>query len=187
VIAIKFTTDAVEKLREERFNHPSPRVQLKMETLYLKSQGLKHGQICDICRISKVTLAAYLKEYAAGGVDALRQIKYKGKRNFLLENAGSIEEYFEKHPPRTLKEARAKIEEVIGFKRSLPQIWKFLKNINFRRRKVKAVPGKALTPEKQQEQKEFVREQLTPRLEEAAKGEREFFLWMPHTSSIKRF
>ncbi len=92
-----------------------------------------------------------------------------------MENAASIEEYFEKHPPRTLKEARAKIEEIIGHKRSLPQIWKFLKRIKFRRRKVKAVPGKALTPEKQQEQKEFVDKELTPRLEEAAKGEREIF------------
>lgn len=187
MIAIEFTKDAIEKLREERFNHPSPRVQLKMEALYLKSKGLKHGQICDICKISKVTLAAYLKAYVAGGIDALRQIKYKGKRNLLLENAASIEEYFEKHPPRTLKEARAKIEEIIGLKRSLPQIWKFLKRIKFRRRKVKAVPGKALAPEKQQEQKEFVDKELTPRLEEAAKGEREIFLWMPRTSSTKRF
>lgn len=187
MIAIKFTRNEVEKLRNERFNHPSPRVQLKMEALYLKSKGLKHGQICDICKISKVTLAAYLKEYVAGGIDALRQIKYKGKRNLLLENTASIEEYFEKHPPRTLKEARAKIEELVGVERSLPQIWKFLKRIKFKRRKVKAVPGKALTTEKQHEQREFVDKELTPRLEEAKNGEREVFLWMPHTSSIKHF
>lgn len=185
MITIKFTKDEIDKLREERFNHPSPRVQLKMDVLYLKSKGMKHAHICDICMISRVTLAAYLKEYVDGGIDALRQIKYKGKPNLLLENASSLEEYFEKHPPRTLKEARVKIEELTGIKRSLPQIWKFFKRIDFRRRKVKAVPGKALTPEKQNEQKEFLDQELTPRLEEAEKGEREVFFWMPHTSSTK--
>ncbi len=182
MIMIEFTEDAVENLRVERFSHPSPRVQLKMEALYLKSQGLRHGQICNICNISKVTLATYLKSYAVGGIDALKQINYKGKRNLLLENVTSIEEYFVEHPPRTLKEAMAKIEKITGIKRSLPQIWKFLKRINFRRRKVKAVPGKALASEKQQKQEVFVAEKLKPRLEEATKGEREFFLWMPRTS-----
>jgi len=187
MIRIEFSEAEIERLREERFKHPNPRVQLKMEVLYLKSQGLKHGQICDICRISKVTLAGYLKAYVDGGIDALRQVKYKGKRNLLLENAESIEKYFEEHPPRTLKEAQAKIEEMIGFKRSLPQIWKFLKRIKFRRRKVKAVPGKALSPGKQQEQKDFVNKELVPRLKEAEKGEREIFFWMPPTSSTRRF
>ena len=97
MITIEFTEDAVEALRLERFNHPSPQVQLKMEALYLKSKGLKHGQICELCNISKVTLAAYLKSYVTGGIDALKQINYKGKRNLLLENAASIEKYFNYH------------------------------------------------------------------------------------------
>jgi len=67
----------------------------------------------------------------------------------------------------------------------LTQIWKFFKRIDFRRRKVKAVPGKTLTLEKQQEQETFVAKELNPRLEEAEKGEREIFLWMPPILSIK--
>jgi len=187
MIAVEFTKDIIRELRVERFNHPSPKVQLKMESLYLKSKGLKHGQICDICNISNVTFASYLKDYADGGIDALKQINYKGKRNLLLENAASLEEYFTEHPPRSLKEARAKIEELTGLSRSLTQIWKFFKRIDFRRRKVKAVPGKALTFEKQQEQEAFVAKELNPRLEEAEKGEREIFLWMPRTLSTRHF
>lgn len=187
MIAVEFSEEAVAELKTERFNHPSPKVQLKMEALYLKSKGLKHSQICDICEISKATLVTYLREYIAGGIDALKQVKYKGKRNIMLENAASIEEYFEKHPPRTLKEARAKIEELVCVERSLPQVWKFLKRIKFKRRKVKAVPGKALSSEKQKEQELFVSEELNPRLKEAENGEREIFLWMPLTSSTKHF
>lgn len=187
MIAVEFTQDIIEELRTERFNHPSPKVQLKMEALYLKSKGLKHFQICDICDITNATLASYLKIYAEKGIHGLRAINYKGKRNLLLEECNSIEEYFVKYPPRTLKEAKAKIYELIGVDRSLTQIFYFFRKIKLKRRKVKAVPGKALLPGKQQEQADFVAEELEPRLKEAENGEREIFLWMPHTLSIKHF
>ena len=134
MITIKFTEDMVEELKQERFNHPSPRVQLKMEVLYLKSKGLRHGQICDICDITRATFASYLKAYIAGGMEELKELNYDGRKNELLECAASIEEYFNKTPARSLKEARAKIEEITGIRRSLPQIWKFFKRMKFKYR-----------------------------------------------------
>ena len=77
MITIKFTEDGVEVLKQERFNHPSPKVQLKMEALYLKSKGLMHGQICDICDITRATLASYLKAYIAGGIEELKELNYE--------------------------------------------------------------------------------------------------------------
>ena len=49
-----------------------------------------------------------------------------------------------------------------------------------------AVPGKALTPEKLEEQDRFIADKLDHRVKEAARGERDFFLWMPPTLSTKR-
>ncbi len=186
MITIKFTEDGIEELKQERFNHPSPKVQLKMEALYLKSKGLMHGQICDICDITRATLASYLKAYIAGGIEELKELNYEGRKNELLECAASIEEYFNKTPARSIKEARAKIEEITGIRRSLPQIWKFFKRIKFKYRKVHAVPGKALTSEKQEEQDKFISDKLSPKVKEAERGERDFFLWMPPTLSTKR-
>ena len=40
MIRIEFTEEAIDKLRYERFHHPHPRVQRKMEALLLKSEGL---------------------------------------------------------------------------------------------------------------------------------------------------
>jgi len=51
MIRINFKEEEIEKLRYERFNHPHPRVQLKMEALLLKSQGLEHKKICKILEI----------------------------------------------------------------------------------------------------------------------------------------
>ena len=44
MIQIKFTTDEIEKLNYERYHYPHPKVQKKMEALFLKSQGLPHSQ-----------------------------------------------------------------------------------------------------------------------------------------------
>ena len=186
MITIKFTESEVEQLKQERFNHPSPKVQLKMEVLYLKSKGLSHNQICDVCAVTRATLASYLKSYITGGIEELKQLNYRGRENEMLKCSASIEEYFTQNPPRSLKEARAKIEEITGIRRSLPQIWKFFKKIKFKYRKVHAVPGQALTPEKQEEQAVFIVDELSPRIEEAKQGEREIFLWMPPTLSMKR-
>ena len=164
MITIKFTETEVEKLKQERFNHPSPKVQLKMETLYLKSKNLPHSQICDICDITRATLASYLKSYIAGGIEELKELNYRGRENEMMERSTSIEEYFTQNPPRSLKEAQSKIEEITGIRRSLPQIWKFFKKIKFKYRKVHAVPGPALTPEKQEEQAVFIAEELSPKI-----------------------
>lgn len=186
MITIKFTESEIEQLKQERFNHPSPRVQLKMEALYLKSKGLSHNQICDVCGVTRATLASYFKSYISGGIEDLKQLNYRGRENEMLQRSASIEEYFTNNPPRSLKEARSKIEEITGIRRSLPQVWKFFRKIKFKYRKVHAVPGQALTPEKQEEQAIFIAGELSPRIKEAKQGEREFFLWMPPTLSMKR-
>ncbi len=60
MIRITFTKEEVEQLRYERFNHPHPRVQIKMEALLLKSQGLEHKKIGKILGICQDTLRPYV-------------------------------------------------------------------------------------------------------------------------------
>ncbi len=79
MIRIAFSNKEIEKLKYERFYHPSVKVQQKMEALYLKSMGVRHNEICRLCDISKTTLIAYLKEYKEGGITQLKEgTKYKG-------------------------------------------------------------------------------------------------------------
>ncbi len=56
MIKIQFTEEAIDELRYQRFNHPHPRVQRKMEALLLKSEGLPHHRITRILDISENTL-----------------------------------------------------------------------------------------------------------------------------------
>ncbi len=67
MIRIEFTEEAVDKLRYERFYHPHPRVQRKMEALLLKSDALPHQRITRILGVSENALRQYLREYEEGG------------------------------------------------------------------------------------------------------------------------
>jgi len=142
-----------------------------MEALWLKSQGLSHNEICRLTGISANTLRGYLREYQQGGIEALKQIHFYQSQSELRQHTTTIEEYFHEHPPSSVKEAMAKIEEQTGIKRSENRVRAFLKSIGMAPRKVGTIPAKA-DPE---EQESFVKEELEPRLEEAKTGQRVVF------------
>lgn len=71
MITLEFSEQEKQALYYERFHHPHPRVQLKLEAVWLKSQDLPHQQICQLARISENTLRNYLQDYPAVGVERL--------------------------------------------------------------------------------------------------------------------
>ena len=72
MIKIEFTAAEIKALHYERFHHPHPRVRLKMEVLWLKSQGLPHKEIARLTCIGHTALRGYLQEYLTGGIDKLK-------------------------------------------------------------------------------------------------------------------
>ena len=179
MIQLEFSEAEIVALDYERYHHPHPQVQRKMEVLYLKSQELSHGKILQLCRIkSRTTLASYLRQYELGGIEALKRLDYKGQASALNEHTTTLKAHFEAHPPRTTAEAQSEIERLTGIKRSPTQIKAFLKRIGLRCRKVGYLPGKAANPEKIEEQEQFRINELEPRIAEAQAGERALFLWM---------
>ncbi|MHC4736419.1 MAG: IS630 family transposase [Planctomycetota bacterium] len=173
MITIEFTQANIEALEYERYHHPEPRVQKRMEVLYLKSQGLAHKEICRLCHISKTTLVTYLKKYRAGGIERLKVFNYQSPTSELDQHSAKVEAYFKEHPPRTTAEAQQSIKDLTGIERSPTQIRAFMKRLGMKYQKVGYVPGgKAATPEKQTEQEVFKTQELTPRLEEAKAGKR---------------
>ncbi len=124
---IDFTEDEILRLKQERLRHKHPIVRRRMMALYLKAMGHRHQNICDELDISGLCLRDYLDKYMKEGFDGLKHLGYRGRRNLLDENRDIIIAHFEPQPPGTLKEAQARIQEITGIKRSLPQIRAFLK------------------------------------------------------------
>jgi transposase len=165
MIHIDFTPEQINALHYERFHHPHPRVQLKMEAVYLKSQNLPHQEICRLTRISENTLRSYLRQFQEGGIERLKRTDWAGTDSELDEHRETLEDYFRNHPPRSTAEAAAEIERMTGVRRGLTQVRTFLKDLGLSYRKVGMIPAKADADE----QAQFLDEKWWPRLQQAQK------------------
>jgi transposase len=163
MIAIDFTPADIDALHYERFHHPHPRVQEKMEAVYLKSQGLLHKEICRLSRISENTLRSYLRQFQEGGIERLKRLDFAKPTSELADHREALEEYFRKNPPRSTAQAAADIERLTGIRRGLTQVRKFLAGMGMKCRKLGMIPAKADADE----QREFLDERLWPRLRQA--------------------
>lgn len=182
--AFTFADEDLKAIAKDRYEHPHPHVQRKMEVLWLKSHGLPHQQIAQLAGVSLRTVQRYLDDYLAGGLEQVRRCNWHGPKTVLLQHEGSLEEYFWDHPPRNTKEAAKVIFQRTGVRRSLTQVRAFLKkHLGLRYRKVAAipVPPKKSIEEHAKDQAEFLENKLEPALAEARAGRAAvFFLDAAH-------
>lgn len=150
LIQLTFSPEDIEQLHYERFHHPHPRVQRKMEALYLKSQGYPHWEIAQLMRVTKPTLLSYFRDYQSGGIAQLKELTFHQPQSELKQHQESLEAYFQEHPPKSLAQASAKIAELTGIVRSREQVRVFLKSMGMRCRRVGVLPAKA-DPDQQEE------------------------------------
>jgi transposase len=175
---IIFTADDRRALAHYRYHHPEPRVQRKVEVLWLKSLGLGHDRIAAYADVSRRTVQRDLDEYLEGGLQRLCRGRSSQPRSALVEHEVSLEEHFEAHPVRSIKQARAVIEQRTGLRRGLTQVRHFLKDrLGFRWRRAGAipVPPKKTIAEHARDQAAFVEDKLEPRLEQARQGQRQVY------------
>jgi transposase len=126
-IQLNFTPDIVEEINYERYRHPVPLVQRRMEALWLKSHGLPHAQIATLVKVSEKTLHDYFELYQEGGVEKLKEVNFYRPGSDLDAHITSLEAYFRENPPASIKEAQSEIEALTGIKRSETQVRAFLK------------------------------------------------------------
>jgi transposase len=174
----RFTEEDRRALAHDRYHYPDPRVQRKMEVLWLKSLGVPHDDIARYAGVSRRTAQRYLNEYREGGLGRLRRTSWHHPESALAGHETALEEYFREHPPRSAKQAQAIIEQHTGIQRGLTQVRHFLKDgLGLRWRKTGAipVPPKETVAEHARTQAAFLGEKLEPRLEEARRGRRRVY------------
>ncbi len=71
---LEFTPASQDALNYERYHHPVPLVQRRREALWLKSQGLPHGQIAQLVGVTDNTLRDYFQLYQEGGLEKLKEV-----------------------------------------------------------------------------------------------------------------
>lgn len=143
MIKITFTEAEIEALRYWRFHHPDPRVQVRMEALSLRSQGVANREIVRLCGISKARFHRYLKAYVMGAIEQLKQIDHDRPQSELAPHRTTLEAHFREHPPASVAEAAAHIAALTGIVRKPTQVRQFLKALGMHPRKVGMIPAKA--------------------------------------------
>lgn len=103
---LDFTPEIQKVLNYERYHHPVPLVQRRMEVLWLKSHGLPHELIAKLAGISENTMREYFQLYEEGGTEKLKEVNFCRPESELNGHITSLEAYFREHPPATIKEAK---------------------------------------------------------------------------------
>jgi len=136
-----FSEAVVEQIARDRYRHPDPRVQERMEILWLKSRGEPHSRIAELANVSRSTVQRTLRIYAADGLDGVRSFGWKGQPSALTPHRATIEEEFREHPPHTAHDAARRIEELTGVRRKPSRVRQFLKeDLGMRCLKVAPIP-----------------------------------------------
>ena len=141
MIQVQFNNHDVDKLYDNFLQFSHPKVRLKNLALYLKCMGFAHNKICELCRITKPTLASYLKGFQTGGFESLEQLNWKGQQSDLNSYREIIDADFSTNPPKSIQEAQSRIESLTGIKRCPTQIREFLRSkLNYRYLKAGSLP-----------------------------------------------
>jgi len=175
---ITFTAEDRRALAHLRYHHPDPRAQRKIEVLWLKSHGLDDARIADYADVSRRTVQRHLDLYRQGGLERLCRRREHQSQSALVEHEVSLEEHFERHPARSIKQARAVIEQRTGIRRGLTQVRHFLRDrlgLRWRRTGAIPVPPRKTIAEHAQEQAAFLKGNLELRLEQARRGRRQVY------------
>jgi transposase len=128
---LAFSQDDLRILAQQRYEHPDPRVQQRMEVLWLISQKVTHLEAAKLAGVSRATAERYVACYRQGGVEALRHFAWCKPVSALAPYRDTLEESFRKKPPHTVAEACARIKEETGLERRPTQVRAFLKSVGF--------------------------------------------------------
>jgi transposase len=126
-IQVELSPEILKEIHYQRYNHPAPLVQRRMEALWLKGHGLPHGQIAELVGVTENTIREYFELYQQGGLEKLKELNYYRPESKLNTHITSLETHFREHPPASIKEAQSEIEVITGVKRSETQVAEFLK------------------------------------------------------------
>lgn len=124
---LTFTPDDLHDLAASRYEHPDPRVQQRMEVLWLISQGETQARAGLLAGVSTATVARYVAIFRCHGSAGSREFHWVKPVGALEAHRPTLEEEFRHRPPHTVAEAADRIEKLTGVRRKETQVRLFLK------------------------------------------------------------
>lgn len=171
MLTLNISDADIELANYERIHNPIETVRKRMDAIYWTKQGFGRTEVAAISGVHRNSVKNYVKLYNAGGLEALRSFEYKGFGSVLSGHRVTLEAYFKEHPPKTAREAVAKVKQLTGTGLSQSEMRRFMHELGMKPLKTGHVPAKA-DPVAQQL---FLEEKLSPLLAMAKAGECHLF------------
>ena len=127
---LTFTDTDRADLAHDRYHHPCPRVQQRMEVLWLVSQGETQRHAAALAGVSHATAERYIATYRREGVAGLRASRWVKPTSALRPHADALAAEFRDRPPHTLAEAADRIATLTGVRRKESAVRVFLKKVS---------------------------------------------------------
>jgi transposase len=100
--------------------------------LVLMAFGISHTEIQSKCGVALSTLRKYRNRLENGDIDSLFAVTERKRQHSELDDyEDKIMTSFDKNPPKTLREAQTRIEDMTGLKRSLTRLRVWLEKRGF--------------------------------------------------------
>ena len=114
MLTLNISDADIELANYERIHNPIETVRKRMDAIYWTKQGFGRTEVAAISGVHRNSVKNYVKLYNAGGLEALRSFEYKGFGSVLSGHRVTLEAYFKEHPPKTAREAVAKVKQLTG-------------------------------------------------------------------------
>jgi transposase len=121
------TADDLAAIAHDRYHHPVPLVQKRMEVVWLYHHGQTQAACAVLAGVGHRSVQRYLDAYRDHGLAGLRRVEWQGPAGELAAHAATLEDYFLQNPPHTIPDAQVTIERLTGLRRGLTQVRRFLK------------------------------------------------------------
>lgn len=172
MISIEFSEQDIANIDEACDDPTLPeKIKRKLMCLRMHQQKVRNGVIASVLNISANTVTSYFKEFQEHGISGTIEDKAYRPTSNLEPFLNCLECSFKAHPPKDISEAMSRIHQLTRIKLKRTQTRHTLHKLGLKYRKTGVIPGKA----NPQLQFDFLKVELSPRLEEASTGERRVY------------
>jgi transposase len=127
-----------DTVQVQRYHHPDPIIRKRLTILWHKHHGLPHHEIAKLSSASPNTVTTTIRTYIEEGLSGVEKREFYQPTSQIDLYFDRLMVHFSENPPRTLKEAKAKIEQITGMSFSLSHVRNLLLSMGLSKKKREA-------------------------------------------------
>ena len=127
-----------QRIQVQQYRHPDPIIRKRLTILWHKHHGLPHHEIAKLSGAAPNTVTTTIRTYIEEGLSGVENREFYQPTSQIEPYRTRLIVHFSENPPRTLKEAKAEIEQLTGMSFSLSHVRNILLSMGLSKKKQEA-------------------------------------------------